>query len=351
MKLIEKITESIIAHKKKWIVYGAGKSAIEFIRENCLNNKEFPFPEFICDNNSSLWNTKIEGITVVDPKIILDERPDECVIVIGAALPYSVMSDLILKHQCHYYCIITISQIKSFLFYQQNKDKLLGVVSLFDDKKSREHFKKYFEIMISSPFSFNEIYTSNAYWENDLKGKLKDGEVVVYAGAYDGKHIDRAINSNKNAVVHGFEPNKPFAERLQKKYSSMDKVHIHNYALYDTETTLCFDSSVELSARIISQTEVGENNYQTVNTIPLDKAINGKVDLISLDVEGAELKALEGARRIISEYAPSLAVCSYHNLKDYIEIPLWIKENFKDYKLYFRHHSPSFCESVVYAIK
>ena len=69
-----------------------------------------------------------------------------------------------------------------------------------------------------------------------------------------------------------------------------------------------------------------------------------------MDIEGAELESLQGARKTIRRDRPKLAVCIYHKPEDMIEIPLYIKELVPEYKLYIRHHSNSGTETVLYAV-
>ena len=49
---------------------------------------------------------------------------------------------------------------------------------------------------------------------------------------------------------------------------------------------------------------------------------------MKLDVEGAELPALEGARRTIAEERPALALALYHRTADIFEIPLMLAEHY-----------------------
>ena len=75
-----------------------------------------------------------------------------------------------------------------------------------------------------------------------------------------------------------------------------------------------------------------------------------KVTLIKMDIEGAELQSLKGAKRIIQHDKPKLAICIYHKPEDMVEIPLYIKELVPEYKLYIRHHSSNVSDTVLYAV-
>lgn len=71
---------------------------------------------------------------------------------------------------------------------------------------------------------------------------------------------------------------------------------------------------------------------------------------IKMDIEGAELAALKGAKNTIKMYKPKLAICVYHNPLDIIEIPKLIKEIEPSYKLYLRHYSKFYSDTILYAI-
>lgn len=74
-----------------------------------------------------------------------------------------------------------------------------------------------------------------------------------------------------------------------------------------------------------------------------------RVDFIKMDIEGAEIDAIHGAKNLIREDRPTLAISSYHKPDDLWQIPLLMKTFRPDYKIYFGHHSPTPWESVTYA--
>lgn len=68
-----------------------------------------------------------------------------------------------------------------------------------------------------------------------------------------------------------------------------------------------------------------------------------------MDIEGAELDTLRGAAQTIKKYKPKLAICIYHRVLDFYEIPMFLKSLVPDYKFKVRQHEPGFCETVLYA--
>lgn len=69
-----------------------------------------------------------------------------------------------------------------------------------------------------------------------------------------------------------------------------------------------------------------------------------------MDIEGAELEALYGAKRIISEQRPKLAISIYHRPEDIVELSHLIMKYNDSYKFYLRHHSIVSWDTVLYAI-
>lgn len=72
-----------------------------------------------------------------------------------------------------------------------------------------------------------------------------------------------------------------------------------------------------------------------------------------MDVEGAELEALKGARKVVERDMPILAISAYHRQEDLITLLPYINqlhnENEK-YHLFLRHHGVVQTEFVIYSI-
>lgn len=96
---------------------------------------------------------------------------------------------------------------------------------------------------------------------------------------------------------------------------------------------------------------MSETGSMEVQMRKLDTVLKGrKVSFLKMDIEGAELETLKGARMLISEQKPTLAICIYHSDNDMLEILPFLHELVPDYKFYIRHYSYGVFETVLYAV-
>lgn len=74
------------------------------------------------------------------------------------------------------------------------------------------------------------------------------------------------------------------------------------------------------------------------------------VDFIKVDVEGHELHVRKGAAETIKTFKPSWALSAYHRGDDLVQLPKVLSELNSSYTFYLRHCSPSWHDTVLYAI-
>lgn len=67
-----------------------------------------------------------------------------------------------------------------------------------------------------------------------------------------------------------------------------------------------------------------------------------------MDLEGHEMFALQGAEKIISKSKPKLAISIYHSSEDLIDIFNYVMTLRPDYKVYVRHYTEGWSETVMY---
>ena len=74
-----------------------------------------------------------------------------------------------------------------------------------------------------------------------------------------------------------------------------------------------------------------------------------RVDFIKMDIEGSELRALQGAENCLKIFKPKLAISLYHKVEDFFEIPLYLDGLGLGYRFYLDHYTIHAGETVLYA--
>lgn len=201
----------------------------------------------------------------------------------------------------------------------------------------------------SQIFNFSKYYLQLNYQQYfDIEYIDKEEAVdFVDCGALDG---NTSIIANKwlKAIenIWIFEPDKQNIEKCRENLSKLRcNIEIINKAVWSCNTVLKFNESGN------GMSGVDESGEQSVEATYLDSVLKKNNKLyIKMDIEGAELQALQGAEKTIRGCKPNLAICVYHKTKDIEEIPLLLLKYNPDYKFYFRHYSLTKNETVLYAI-
>ena len=176
-----------------------------------------------------------------------------------------------------------------------------------------------------------------------------DDEVIVDAGCYDGMTALRFLEWGGGKVKHiySFEldpANFSVCEENLRPYS--DRVTLVKKGTWDKEeaTYLNADSAGSSLSRA-----AGTGAVKAFMT-PIDSVVRSeRVTLIKMDVEGAELRSLMGARETIMKNRPRLAICAYHKPEDLYELPEYILSIVPEYRLLLRRYDSHSGETVLYA--
>jgi hypothetical protein len=86
-------------------------------------------------------------------------------------------------------------------------------------------------------------------------------------------------------------------------------------------------------------------NSNTGRDGTIDNVAPANVDLIKMDIEGAERPALAGAERVLREQRPHLAIAAYHKPEDITEI-FHIFKQYGYRNVRFAHYSESNDDSI-----
>ena len=182
-----------------------------------------------------------------------------------------------------------------------------------------------------------ESIGSVQYFPDDVPFS-KGYERFVDCGAYTGDTIAEAIRLKGTRAAVMFEPVNFGKIRKSTNLSEM----------------YLFPCAVSDKTEMISMTVEGGSSHvggdTKVQSVALDDVIPPFAPtFIKMDIEGAEMKALRGARMLISRYRPDLAISVYHCVNHLWDVPLLINSWGLGYKFWLKCHNSFTMETVLYA--
>lgn len=240
------------------------------------------------------------------------------------------------------------AQMLDLDLYRANMDSIRQVFALLDVQSAEMLYSLLcFRVLLDPKILRCSNYPQ--YFHPKLMPLLQ--ETIIDGGAFTG---DSALMFYKNAYISAeifsFEPDPENFDIL------FDNIHVrglHNFihpfpwGLWSERAKLSFLNGKQSSMI----TEDGTDHILTIDVDTFCERHRIVPSIIKLDVEGAELHTLQGARRTITSAKPKLMVCLYHMATHIWELPLLIKEYREDYTFYLGYHSPdeTIYETVLYA--
>lgn len=235
--------------------------------------------------------------------------------------------------------------------YAACANEIEAVSKLFADQSSFELFWETLLFRLGERSDvMRQVTGPDLQYADPSLPRWTESLAVVDGGAFIG---DTLVGLERNgytiAIAHSFEPDLANFRSLKDevaKLKSTGRIVLWPCGLWDKTERLSFAQGGGAASRLSQETTPIQ-----VPVVALDEVLhNERINLIKLDVEGAELRALEGSRRLLSKQRPSLAVCVYHEPHHLWSIAQWVADLHLDYRLYLRTHQHNGFDTVLYAL-
>ncbi len=297
--MFNKLMDEAMSVKDRLVIRGAGN-------DYWVLKKLFPKLDFVyfVDNDKTKQGKIIDGKKVLTPEEFYRNYPNYYVMINSTAANHEIAKEL-----------------------SENgipQDHMIDLGKCYERICDKQYFEK--EIMVPD-----------------------ENEVFVDGGCYDGRTIAQFVKwcGGNYKKIYSFEPDPANYELVlaRMKKTPLENVDIINKGLWSESTSISFAGNGDQGSRIDA------SGGCTIETSSIDEiARDDKVTFIKLDVEGAEYKALEGARRTIEKYHPKMAISIYHKPEDIFELPELILSMNGEYRFWLRHYQLSPNETILYAI-
>lgn len=173
------------------------------------------------------------------------------------------------------------------------------------------------------------------YFDLDELMPQKPREVFVDAGCFDGMTTKQFFTWCKGqAYSYCFEPDLKNIDSIKRNLRDQHNFEIVSSALWSGRQTLAIEAKGNYASSVSEM--VHDDHSQTIDAVSLDDFLAGReITFIKMDIEGAEVEALLGAKKTIAEQKTRLAISIYHKTDDIWEIPNTILTFWPGYRFYF----------------
>jgi len=350
---------------KKLILYGAGNMGK--LAKQFLDDIGFDV-DFILDKNPSMASGFFKELKVNTPESILDiKKADYLVAVSIVNSSFKEIKNYLEK--LGFYNIVPFYDIAEsyhllhplrngwFLdrLNLEEIENIRKVISMFSDDNSKAYYLQFLYwrlLRVEKVFNDTKIDITNRFFIPEITDILNDKEIYLDCGSHHGEVIERFINivNNKFKKIYAIEPDKNNIIILDKKIQDFN-IDKNNFKLFtfpigDSNEQKTFAIGYGYASKL---TELETINSERFEVKRIDD-LNIKPTFIKFHLEGGEYNALKGSIDTIVKNRPILCITTYHNKDGVWKIPLFLKENLKNYKFIFRLHSWCGIGAVLYAI-
>ena len=208
-------------------------------------------------------------------------------------------------------------------------DDLREVYESLIDEESKRTFCGYWLAKISNQLD-KVVYSNAAHYL--INGFIPErGAIAIDCGVFDGGTA--SVFAEMGYKVYGFEIDRINYERSLKVAEEKNFVVEHlGLGSYKHQGRYNLQGG--------SGNSLTETGTETVPVTTLDAYVREKnlprVDFIKMDVEGAELDILKGAKTSIARFKPILAISAYHKWDDFWMLMNFVKSIRPDYEFAMR---------------
>ncbi len=188
--------------------------------------------------------------------------------------------------------------------------------------------------------------------------KAKAGDYVIDAGGCWGDtalYFAHTVGAAGKVYTFEFLPDNLsiLTRNLGLNRELSDRIEVVPEALWNRSKETIHYSANGPGTSLMPSLKPGDVGSSLVSTISIDDFVSEhkvpRIDYIKMDIEGAELNALKGAKRTIRAFKPQLAISVYHRKDDVVAIPDYVRSLNLGYEFFLDHFTIYGEETILFA--
>ncbi len=342
---------------KKVILYGAGIDGIKIFIE--LQKYQVNVIAFFDLRADEIKEMKEIPVVMANSNIVKNSEKANIPVILTVK-PFKPRSDAIIKtlYDQGFKNIIKGTDLFDFYSftkkdisnYETIKESIIKCANLFEDEVSYNIYKGFINAHASKQYdTFFEPSEHTKYFDCDFE-ENKGYQRYIDCGAFNGDTL-KDLNQFKGKIEKAalFESDMQTFKELLKEVGEDSHIYADELSFYPCGV---MNDTIKLRANngMGLNSHISEDGDDIIQCVALDQVLKGfNPSFLKMDVEGAEYKALKGARKTITENKPDMVISLYHDLRDIWELPLLINSWNLGYKFYIRVYGSGGNATMLYA--
>lgn len=221
-------------------------------------------------------------------------------------------------------------------YYTEHQKVLEEAEVLFADEESRLLFRDAVAFRLTGKIDYLRR-TEDGFETLQKLFRERKYSTILDGGAFKGDSTQLFAKAISTTRIIALEADPKTFRKLENYAASEELTMVTpiHAALWDADGELSYVSSGSRGSGQAGQNQRSRNvriPCRTIDSIFADTS----VDLIKLDIEGSEERALIGAENTILRDQPDMMVSLYHRTDDLFELPLLIRKLLPEHRLYLR---------------
>lgn len=340
------IWQYLTTAQKPVVLYGTGNGGDKILDQ--LISRNIPVSGVFA-SSGFVRDRYFRGFRVESYEALHERFPDMIVLIcFGTSLP-DVLSNIDrIAGECEVYAPdvpVYGTDLFDMEYYASHEKDLSDVKEMLEDDLSKKTFESVVKYKLTGDYMLLRSCEAPVSGLSEIFS-LPDPARYIDLGAYNGDTVSlyTSLFPTIRDVI-AVEPDRRNFRKLSENVSPLREER--NLTISCVRSLISDHDGISFIPRNLGrgvhETE-GAGKGEELTAASLVTLLQDKrADLIKLDVEGNEKKAIEGGRDILLRDRPSLIVSCYHRSSDLFELPRLIKEIVPEYKVYMRHHPHLLC--------
>lgn len=225
-------------------------------------------------------------------------------------------------------------------FYEAHREDLAWVRERLADEQSRLVLDKVIEYKLTgridplleceTPEEDNWKLLKTSF---ESRSSMEKAASFLDLGAYTGDTVELFLKvfDGRYSDIIAVEPESRNFRKLSENTAGLEKVRLVNAAAGDRCGEIPFTHGAGRGGA------AGKGKVRPVSLETVDNLLSGRsIDIIKMDLEGAEGQAILGAEETIKRFKPAMLISAYHRTEDLFALPGQVLGMAPDYRIYLR---------------